>query len=230
MTDAIRRIAAGPKPVFLLIAGPNGASKSTFTEKWLKPLGFPAVDPDAVGRQLFGGNAASPAQALEASKEAANRVRLCFLERTSVALETVFSDTKGYKLSLITQARAAGFRTILIFIGVDSAEICIARVMDRVDHGGHDVEDDVIRARFPRCFENLKKALRLVDLTILIDNSGCYQADGDFANGQRHYIFGEVECGRAVRLERVLPRWYTDQSIAKEVQEQCAPRRGRRTT
>jgi predicted ABC-type ATPase len=229
MTDAIRRIAAGKKPVFLLIAGPNGASKSTFTEKWLKPLGFPAVDPDAVGRELFGGRAASPAEALAASKEAANRVRLHFLERTSVALETVFSDTKGYKLGLISQARAAGFRTILIFIGVDSPEICIARVMDRVERGGHDVDEDVIRERFPRCFENLKKALRLVDLTILIDNSGCYQTDGEVANGQRHYVFGEVECGRAVRLERVLPRWYADQGIAKEVEEQCAPRKRRRS-
>src|SRR5437588_11863413 len=118
MIEAIRRVSAGDAPVFLLIAGPNGASKSTFTEKWLKPLGFPTVDPDTVGRELFGSHAASAAEALWASREAARRVRLHFLEGTSVSLETVFSDTKGYKLGLINEARAAGFRTILIFIGV----------------------------------------------------------------------------------------------------------------
>jgi predicted ABC-type ATPase len=143
MIEAIRRITAGDAPVFLLIAGPNGASKSTFTEKWLKPLGFPGVDPDAIGRELFGRHAASAAEALWASMEAASRIRRHFLERTSVSLETVFSDTKGYKFELIAEARAVGFRTILIFIGVDSPEICIARVMDRVDQGGHDVDDEV---------------------------------------------------------------------------------------
>lgn len=213
MIEAIRRATAGHAPVFLLIAGPNGASKSTFTEKWLKPLDFPSVDPDAIGREFFGRHAASAAEALWASREAAQRVRRHFLERTSVALETVFSDTKGYKLGLIAEARAVGFRTILIFIGVDSPEICIARVMDRVDQGGHDVDDEVIKERFPRCFENLKKALKIVDLTILVDNSG----------EERHYIFGEIECDHAVRLERVLPRWYADQSIATEVKKSCVP-------
>ena len=54
MNDAVRRSIAGDKPVFLLIAGPNGASKSTFSEKRLKPLGLPCIDPDAVAKELFG--------------------------------------------------------------------------------------------------------------------------------------------------------------------------------
>ena len=53
MNASIRRIIAGDEPVFLLIAGPNGASKSTYSEKRLKPLGLPCIDPDAVAEELF---------------------------------------------------------------------------------------------------------------------------------------------------------------------------------
>jgi predicted ABC-type ATPase len=42
---------------------------------------------------------------------------------------------------------------VLIFIGVDFPEICIARVLDRVEQGGRDVADEVIRDRFARGFE-----------------------------------------------------------------------------
>ena len=223
MIEAVGRIIAGDAPVFLLIAGPNGASKSTFTEKRLNPLGFPSIDPDAVGRELFGGHAANPEQALLATQEATRRVRQRFQERSSVALETVFSDTRGYKLALIGEARVAGFRTVLIFIGVDSPEICIARVVDRVEHGGHDVADEVIRDRFPRCFENLKRALKLVDLTILIDNSGCYAPDGLAPDGQRHYEFGVVECGKAVQLQPVVPHWFTEFGVDKAIEQSCQP-------
>src|SRR5947209_3955135 len=129
MIDAVGRIVAGDAPVFLLIAGPNGASKSTFSEKRLKPLNFPYVDPDAVARELYGRHPVNMSEALAATREATKRVHRHFQEKRSVALETVFSDSKGYKLGLVREARIAGFRTVLVFIGVDSPEVCIARVM-----------------------------------------------------------------------------------------------------
>lgn len=224
MIEAVGGIIAGNAPVFLLIAGPNGASKSTFSEKRLKPLGFPTIDPDAVGQELFGRYAASPEEGLLATQEATRKVRQCFQERSSVALETVFSDTRGYKLGLIREARAAGFRTVLIFVGVDSPEICIARVLDRVEQGGHNVADEVIRDRFPKCFKNLKTALKLVDLTILIDNSGCYGPDGLVLEGQRHYEFGIIECGKSVQLQPVLPRWFAEFGVGDLIEASCQPK------
>jgi len=221
MTDTIGRIIAGDAPVFLLIAGPNGASKSTFSEKRLKPLGLICIDPDAVGRELYGRHAAGREETLRATEEATRRVRQSFGECCSVALETVFSDSKGYKLGLIGEARTAGFRTVLVFIGVDSPDICIARVLDRVEQGGHDVPDDIIRDRFPRCFQNLATALSMVDLTILVDNSGCYGPRGVVLEGERHYEFGVIECGRSVELKSVLPRWFTEYGIAQAIDESC---------
>ena len=221
MTDAIQEIIDGDAPVFLLIAGPNGASKSTFTGKRLSPIGFPVIDPDAVGWELYGRFSKDSHEALAASLEAERRVRKALQERRSIALESVFSDTQGYKLALLREAREAGFRPVLVFIGVDSPEICIARVMDRVAHGGHDVPDQTIRRRFPRCFDNLKKSLRLVDLVLLLDNSGCYGSGGAQPDGQRHYQFGVIQCGKSVQLQASLPAWYKEFSVAAAVQTQC---------
>ena len=216
MTISIRRIIAGNEPVFLLIAGPNGASKSTFSENRLKPLGFPCVDPDAVAKEIFGTHAQTREEALQATIEATRRVRQHLLESSSVALESVFSDTKGYKLQLLDEARAAGFKIALVFIGVDSPEICIARVQDRVERGGHDVPDDLIRDRFPRCFENLRRALAKVDLAILIDNSGCYAPESP-VDGSRHYWFGTVEAGVGSEIKEPVPNWFIRFRIADEI-------------
>ncbi len=213
MNDAIRRIIAGDDPVFLLIAGPNGASKTTFTEKRLKPIGLPCIDPDAVAQELLRRHAQTRGEAIQATIEATRRVREHLLEARSVALETVFSDTQGHKLDLLDEARDAGFKTVLVFIGVDSPEICIARVLDRVELGGHDVPDDVIRDRFPRCFENLRNALPKVDLAILIDNSGCYGPEAP-VDGSRHYIFGVVETGGVTEIKESVPNWFERFQIA----------------
>ena len=213
MNVSIRRVIAGNEPVFFLIAGPNGASKSTYSAKRLKPLGLPCIDPDAVAIELLGRHAKTRDEAIQATIEATHRVRQRLLDSSSVALESVFSDTKGHKLRLLDEARAAGFKTALVFIGVDSPEICIARVQDRVDHGGHDVPDDVIRDRFPRCFENLQKALAKVDLAILIDNSGCYGPESP-VDGSRHYVFGVVETGVGTAIRNPVPNWFTRFHIA----------------
>lgn len=196
-------IATGNDPVFLLIAGPNGAGKSTFREKRLDPLGFPCIDPDKVGKEFFGRHPATKEESLKAAQEATDRIRRFLGESRSVALETVFSDSKGHKFALIEEARDKGFKTVLVFIGVDDPQICIARVMDRVEHGGHDVPDQTIEDRFPRCFENLKKALTIVDLAIFVDNTGSYGPEG-----LRHHVFGFIRKGQSPVFLDPLPRWF----------------------
>lgn len=218
MIDAIRAIIASDNPVFLLIAGPNGAGKSTFREKRLEPLDFPCIDPDRIGRELFARDPKTKEEALKATIEATKRIHRSFRECRSVALETVFSDSQGHKLALIDEARNKGFKTVLIFIGVDSPEICIARVMDRVQHGGHDVPDHVIENRFPKCFENLKATLGVVDLVVLVDNSGSY-GEGESSIGVRHYEFGLVHNGKIVKISNPVPHWYITFNIGEVIQE-----------
>ena len=215
MLEAVRLLLLGDAPVFLLIAGPNGAGKSTFRQKQLDPIGLTCIDPDAVCIELFGHHASTVEQALSATKQATLRVREHFGRRRSVALETVFSDAHGHKLRLIEEAKECGFRTILVFIGVDHPQVSIARVAERLDYGGHDVPDDIIEDRFPRCFENLKKGIGVADTTILIDNTG----------ELRHEVFGRISRNGESAIQDKRPHWFEHFGVDKTVDELLAKHR-----
>jgi predicted ABC-type ATPase len=58
-----------------------------------------------------------------------------------------------------------------VFIGLECAELSLARVIQRVAGGGHNVPDDKLQERFPRSLDNLREALSFVDHVFTFDNS-----------------------------------------------------------
>ncbi|OLC36080.1 MAG: hypothetical protein AUH81_08700 [Candidatus Rokubacteria bacterium 13_1_40CM_4_69_5] len=157
------------QPVLLFLAGPNGAGKTTFFEEYLDDLGLPYVNADRIARVLR--NADPTASSDDIDRRAfieAERLRRAFLEaRLSFCTESVFSDP----LKFLKEARVRGFAVFLIFIGLDSPVLAAARVRQRVQHGGHDVPDEKLHARFPRTLANLRAAIPIVDEAFLFDNS-----------------------------------------------------------
>ncbi|OLP56709.1 hypothetical protein BJF92_11540 [Rhizobium rhizosphaerae] len=61
---------------------------------------------------------------------------------------------------------------MLLFVALDSADLHILRVAQRVTGDGHDIPAATIRRRYEICFEKLAKALPLCDIGVLFDNSG----------------------------------------------------------
>lgn len=194
--QAIReRIAAAPS-VLVAVAGPNGAGKATFVEKFLHPLGLRVVSPDAIARALFPD---APEEAAYEAARAADAVRTDLLRRgVSFCMETVFSDPSGAKLAFFEEARKQDYTVILIFIGLESSELSAARVMQRTAEGGHDVPDEKIASRFPRVLANLARALPFVDHALLFDNSS---AD------EPYRFVAELRAGRIAKRGAVRPRW-----------------------
>jgi predicted ABC-type ATPase len=188
------------QPVLIFLAGPNGSGKSTFFAEYLARLGVPYVNADEIARLL---RAAEPAAASgtidRRAFDEAERLRAALLEAgLSFCTETVFSDPVGAKLKFLRAARARGFWTVLVFVGVDSAALSIARVGQRVRHGGHDVPNATLQARFPRTLANLRAAIPVVDEAILFDNSS-------FDTPYR--VVAVYERGRLVSRHPPLPRW-----------------------
>ena len=65
---------------------------------------------------------------------------------------------------MIPRWQAQGYWVTLIFLRLSSPEAAIARVRQRVQEGGHDVPEDVIRRRFHASWENFQNIYRdLVD-------------------------------------------------------------------
>lgn len=152
----------GPRLIFL--AGPNGAGKSTFFESFLKDSGLPFVNADRIGAAL----GVSDSEAAAAADAA--RAQL-LAEGVSFITETVFSDPVGAKLQFLRDAMTAGYRVMIYFIGISSAQLSGARVAQRVRAGGHDVPPERLERRFRQSLENLRQALTFVPEVHVYDNS-----------------------------------------------------------
>jgi predicted ABC-type ATPase len=155
-------------PVLTLIGGPNGSGKSTLSE-WVELAGQGLlVDPDAVARQI---NPANPrGAALEAGRKVLEIIDGYFERRESFAVETTLSSHAS--LRLIDEGRARNYEVHLIFVALNSPERNIARIRNRVALGGHFIPDEDVRRRYYRSISNLHKAMQLVDMAKVYDNSG----------------------------------------------------------
>jgi len=88
----------------------------------------------------------------------------------SFSCETVFSHPS--KLDLLRRAKQLGYKTYLYFCCAGDATVCVERVKQRVEEGGHSVPEEKIIQRFKRSLDNLLPAIKLVDRAYVFDNSG----------------------------------------------------------
>jgi predicted ABC-type ATPase len=89
----------------------------------------------------------------------------------SFAFETTLAG-RNYA-QMIPRWRKAGYHVKLIFLGLASADLAVARVAARVAQGGHDVPEAVVRRRFELGLRNFHALYRdLVDSWIWHDNTG----------------------------------------------------------
>jgi predicted ABC-type ATPase len=171
--ELLGTILAIDQPRLVVIAGPNGAGKTTFYETFLASLPLPFVNADRIARTLA---PEDPASIAYGAAEVADRERRELLAlRRSFIMETVFSDPAGDKLGFLRDAQAAGYAIILLFVGIESPDLSILRVTQRVLEGGHDVPPDKLQQRFPRTQRNLEAALGFVAVAAVFDNSSLDQ-------------------------------------------------------
>lgn len=173
MTDSLREALAaafaGARPRLVVIAGSNGAGKTTFYETFLAALPLPFVNADRIAKSIAPDN---PTPIAYEAAQIADQIRRSLLaERRSFIMETVFSDPEGAKLAFLREAADAGYAVLLLFIGIDGPDLSTLRVQQRAAEGGHDVPVDKLASRYPRTLENLTQALNFVELVLVLDNS-----------------------------------------------------------
>ena len=156
-----------------LLAGGNGAGKSTFYHTRLAPLGFPLVNADLIARELF--PEAPELHSYEAMQIVEEIRENLLIEGRSFCFETVFSHPS--KVDFVGKAKALGYEVILVMIHLGSTSLNKARVVQRVEEGGHDVPDEKIETRIPRLLRLIKSVIPLCDHVTLLDNS---RADNPF--------------------------------------------------
>ena len=154
----------------LIIAGPNGAGKTVFATEFLPNEAncptFINADLIAAGLSPFRPHLA----AVGAGRLMLSMMRDYVKRGESFAFETTLSG-RGYVRS-IRCWRDQGYRVELIFLRLETPDIAIERVKQRVLEGGHDVPESVIRRRFDTGWLNFQTIYsELVDDWKLYENS-----------------------------------------------------------
>jgi predicted ABC-type ATPase len=157
-------------PLLVIIAGVNGAGKSTITARLRQEPGFPSnyVNPDEIALTLT--DIVDPIdRAYTAARKADEQRNIWLADRQSMAFETVMSHPS--KIEFMQSAKAVGYDVMLIFVGLSSPKLSFQRVSQRVQSGGHDVPRDKIVARYQRVMALLPSAIEVADRVLIYDNS-----------------------------------------------------------
>jgi predicted ABC-type ATPase len=140
-------------PLVVVLAGPNGAGKSTGAAHLLRGAlaveEFVNADTIAQGLSAYRPQAA----AVAAGRVMLARLRFLARERRDFAFETTLSG-RGHA-QWLQSLRASGYRAHMIFLSLPAPDLAVARVAERVHHGGHHVPDAVVRRRFHAGLRNL---------------------------------------------------------------------------
>ena len=165
-----------PRPVIYVLAGVNGAGKSSIGGHLLTRSGLTWFNPDQFARALLAAtgcdqtaaNAAAWAEGMRRLDEAVSTGR-------SFAFETTLG---GYSVAARLKAAARTHDVLMWFCGLASPELHIARVQARVAAGGHAIPETKIRERWTASIAHLIALLPDLAEVRLFDNSASV-APGD---------------------------------------------------
>jgi predicted ABC-type ATPase len=163
-----------------VIAGVNGAGKSSIAGQALRQSGSEYYNPDEAARRFLAANH-SLTQAEANSAAWHQGVRL--LKRAiDEGLDFAFETTLGANTipRLLRQAANSGCDIYVWYVGLESPELHLARVKSRVARGGHDIPEADVRRRYEHSRLNLIDLLPALRALRIFDNS----AEADPAVGQ----------------------------------------------
>lgn len=178
---AARPAAAGrPAPRLYVLAGTNGAGKSSLGGALIRARGASYFNPDEAASAI---RAAHPHLSQTQANSAAWQEGKRLLERAvAERLDFAFETTLGGRsmAALLERAAREGFEVRVWFAGLASPEQHLARIRSRVRHGGHDIPEADVRRRYDQSRLNLVRLLPVLTELRVYDNS----AEGDPKAGQ----------------------------------------------
>lgn len=162
-------------PRLYVLAGVDGAGKSSIGGATFRAFGADYYDPDEAARALM---AANPGLTqVEANSAAWQQGRRLLEKAIAGQLDFAMETTLGANTipRLLAEASVQGFEVRMWYVGLASPELHIRRVRARVRKGGHDIPEADIRRRFEHSRLNLVHLMPHLAALRVYDNSA--QAD-----------------------------------------------------
>lgn len=153
-----------------IISGCNGAGKTTASYTVLPEIldcrEFVNADEIARGLSPFNPNSV----AIEAGRLMLKRIEYLLERNESFSVETTLA-TKSY-INLVRRAQKKGYKVSVLFFWLNSPDLALLRVAERVAKGGHDIPELIVRRRYVAGIRNFFSLfMSEVDYWGIYDNS-----------------------------------------------------------
>lgn len=160
---------ASKRPFIFVLAGVNGAGKSSVGGAMLAEHGLTWFNPDTYARELMTQLGLDPAEAnARAWEHGRFRLETAIDRGTNFAFETTLG---ARTIPQLLRKAVHSHDVVMWFCGLASAELHIERVRLRVANGGHDIPEGKIRERWIASRANLIKLLPHLARLQAFDNS-----------------------------------------------------------
>jgi len=194
-------------PSIYVLAGVNGAGKSSIAGAAFRDKGADYYNPDEAAAEL---RRANPGLSqLQANSAAWHRGRHLLERAIAGRLDFALETTLGAStfLRMLIDAAGQGIDVHLWYAGLATPELHLARVRARVARGGHDIPEEAIRRRFEHSRLNLVMLLPVLASLRVYDNS--LEADPAAGKAPKPVLLLHMARGRILNpqdLPRV-PDW-----------------------
>lgn len=154
-----------------VIAGTNGAGKSSVQGARFMRLGIPYFNPDEAARRLRSTHIGIYQE--EANSTVWHEGKRLLERAIAGQSDFAFETTLGGRTftALLEKAARKGIEVRIWYVGLSSPELHIARVRQRVAAGGHDIPEGKIRERYNSSRLNLIQLLPILTELRVYDNS-----------------------------------------------------------
>ena len=158
------------KPQLYIIAGPNGAGKTTWAETFLPEYAectdFLNADMIAKGFSPF----APEKFAYSSGKMLLEQIEMYSKQRRDFAFETTLSG-KAHA-PLLHKLKERGYAVNMFYLWIPDVKLALARIEERVRHGGHNIPENVSIRRYSKSLYNLFNIyMPIVDYLEILDNT-----------------------------------------------------------
>jgi predicted ABC-type ATPase len=196
-------------PVITVIAGVNGAGKSSIAGAAIRAAGGAYFNPDEAAQRFRANDPdLTPTGANSmAWNEGVRLLRTAIATRRHYTFETTLGG--GTIIELLEAAAGAGFEVRVWYAGLRTPELHIARVAARVRAGGHDIPESDIRRRYTNSRVNLLRLLPKLEELKVYDNSEERDPKAALAPAPvllLHYVHGDIVAPSRALLRKT-PEW-----------------------
>lgn len=190
-----------------VLAGVNGAGKSSLGGAALQASGAEFFNPDVIAARL---REQQPGLTAEQANGLAWTLGRRGLEKALAdGLTYAFETTLGGRsmTRLLMDGARAGAKVHLWFAGLATPELHLRRIAARVAAGGHDIPEAKVRERFDASRSNLVKLMPVLASLRVYDNS--FEADPRAGKRPQPTPLLKMQAGRVVAHAplRSVPAW-----------------------